>query len=122
MALKLSYGRKAWKLLRGLSCIYKPSDYDMDDAIEKLKINLCQDLNKMKRSTAITDYASHPLVLGPGFEPDDFDIEPIHSLAHRTSGLALISLNEAPESREKWKRWRAPSVYRVTFSRLRPFY
>ena len=40
----------AWKLLKGLICVYKPSDYPLGSFVYTLRRNLVQDLNEMRRS------------------------------------------------------------------------
>ena len=48
----------AWKLLRGLVCVYKPSDYPLGTLLYHLKRNLASDLNEMKRSVEINSFGS----------------------------------------------------------------
>ena len=40
----------AWKLLRGLVCVHKPSDGSIGSLVNNLKRRLVCDLNEMKRS------------------------------------------------------------------------
>ena len=49
----------AWKLLKGLVCIYKPSEYPLGSFIARLKRNLVEDLNEMQRS--IESNYTHPI-------------------------------------------------------------
>ena len=96
----LRYGSDAWKMLRGVSAIYKPADMDVEHVLHKISKQLSDDLNSMERKivtsqgpSAVTsetghktalvepqttgqlDYSNHPLVLGPGFEHQDFDLQ-----------------------------------------------
>ena len=50
---------EAWKLLRGIVCVYKPSDYNLRTFVNKIKSNLAQDLNEMERS--IESNYIHPM-------------------------------------------------------------
>ena len=49
----------AWKLLKGLVCVYKPSEYPLGSFEQKIKSNLVDDLNGMKRS--IESNYVHPM-------------------------------------------------------------
>lgn len=48
----------AWKLLRGLVCVYKPSDYPIGTLMYNLKRNLANDLNEMRRSVELNSLSS----------------------------------------------------------------
>ena len=43
----------------------------------------------------ITDYSTHPLVLGPGYHPTDFQQSRINNLSDRVSGISLVAINES---------------------------
>ena len=109
----LRYGSDAWKLLRGVSAIYKPGDMDVDRVLHKISTHLSDDLNAMERrrvtadgladvtsetehKTSVVkvenqlDYSDHPLVLGPGFVPQDFDLEVNFSLFFLSSKQYIV--------------------------------
>ena len=48
----------AWKLLRGLVCVHKPSDYPIGTLVYNLKKNLVNDLNEMRRSIEFDSFSS----------------------------------------------------------------
>lgn len=48
----------AWKLLRGLVCVYKPSDYPIGTLVYHLQRNLASDLNEMRRSVEYNSFGS----------------------------------------------------------------
>jgi len=124
----VTLAKDAWKLLRGLSCIYKPSDTEYETIFSKFTEKITNDLNSMKQSDVddrhdgrnqlvpSQSYANHPLVLGPGFEPEDLTVEPININSYRMSGLTLINVNDEA-STAKWRTLTEtlPSTYRVTF-------
>ena len=66
MALKtqsVKTASDAWKLLKGLVCVYKPAEYSLRTFQEKIKSNLVEDLNGMKRS--IDSNYVHPMEIEP---------------------------------------------------------
>jgi len=120
----ITLARDAWKLLRGVCCIYKPSESDVQTSLKKFTENMTSDLNSMERNLdsghsngdQLVTYSSHPLVIGPGFEPEDMTVEPICINSYRMSGLTMININDEKSTR----MWRGltdtlPSTYRVTF-------
>ena len=51
---------EAWQLLRGLVCVYKPSDYPIGTLIYQLQKSLADDLNEMRRSVELNSMSSEP--------------------------------------------------------------
>ena len=51
---------EAWQLLRGLVCVYKPSDYPIGTLIYQLQKSLADDLNEMRRSVELNSLSSVP--------------------------------------------------------------
>ena len=51
---------EAWQLLRGLVCVYKPSDYPIGTLIYQLQRSLADDLNEMRRSVEFNSMSSEP--------------------------------------------------------------
>lgn len=49
----------AWKLLSGLVCVHKSSDYALRELVEQLKRNLANDLNEMRRSVEFDSVNAH---------------------------------------------------------------
>ena len=43
----------------------------------------------------ITDYSTHPLVLGPGYHPNDIQPSRINNLSDKVSGISLVAINES---------------------------
>ena len=59
---KLTHSNEAWKLLRGLVCLYKPPGYPASSLYGMLKNKITQDLNCMER----TVYSDENLLPDPG--------------------------------------------------------
>jgi len=128
----VSLARDAWKLLRGVSCIYKPSDCETLSIVDKFTESVTRDLNSMRTTSSWPPdhshnalvpgnsgkYSDHPLVIGQGFEPEDLKMEPIVINSYRMSGLTLVGVND-PKLARKWRSHLSvaavPSTYRVTF-------
>ena len=49
----------AWKLLSGLVCVHKSSDYALRTLVEQLQRNLANDLNEMRRSVEFDSVSAH---------------------------------------------------------------
>ena len=49
----------AWKLLSGLVCVHKSSDYALRALVEQLQRNLANDLNEMRRSVEFDSVNTH---------------------------------------------------------------
>ena len=84
MALKtqsVKTASDAWKLLKGLVCVYKPAEYPIRSFTEKIKSNLVEDLNGMKRS--IESNYVHPMDIessnGNSDDSPSFQIEKYES-------------------------------------------
>ena len=45
-------------------------------------------------STGITDYSSHPFVLGDPYDYHDFEVSTVNKLGDRVSGLLLLGIND----------------------------
>ena len=59
---------EAWQLLRGLVCVYKPSDYPIGTLIFQLQRSLADNLNEMRRSVELNSMSSEPQSNSEGFK------------------------------------------------------
>jgi len=124
--------RVAWKLLNGITCIYKQQSVTLGNTLKIFRTKLCQDLNSMERipQRSIVDvrrraegecdtttqkdsslvaeipdgrgtiqiltrksYADHPLIVGPGYVPEDIKLFYASLLGKESSGLAILGVN-----------------------------
>ena len=124
LTTSLTLSSDAWRLLRGVTCLYKPPGFSAGKLVNMLKHNLEQDLNRMERKVdrderklhltggsegdiipgsgdvgvAVghgTDYSVHPLVLGPGYTTDDIRCMYVNKLSDNASGVLLVGVNES---------------------------
>jgi len=129
LTTSLALSSDAWRLLRGVTCLYKPPGYPAGKLMNLLKHKLEQDLNRMERKVnrderklQLTgggggdvipgsvgggvsvghgvDYSVHPLVLGPGYTADDIRCMYVNKLSDNASGVLLVGVNESPRSTE----------------------
>lgn len=100
----------AFKLLKGLVCIYKPAGISCFEVRKRVIGNLCQDLcelhvrpaqshvyiegDPLKELTVSVgpNYADHPLVVGPHYQEEDITCNWATFLGKNTSGVLLIGL------------------------------
>ena len=75
---QLTHSNEAWKLLRGLVCLYKPPGYPASSLYGMLKNRITQDLNCMER----TVYSDENLLP----DPEQFGLEAEQSRLVVTSG------------------------------------
>ena len=84
---------QAWKLLRGIVCLYKPSDYPIGTLWYHLQRNLVDGLNEMKRSLEFNSFDqdhSHAVRLNSGgYRVANAPLEEIHGI-----GSEMIEYNE----------------------------
>lgn len=79
------------------------------------KTNHSSDLEKYEggyEGLVSQNYATHPLVLGKGFMPEDLDVRPINPFTYRESGLMLLTVND-PATYFRIKSKRFPRTYRI---------
>lgn len=109
----VTYAPKAFDLLRGIFCVYKPANISCAAVRRTIIGNLCRDLNEMdvrpptdfitiegsvssgnelavKASPSLAD---HPLVVGSRYQPEDFRMDPGFRLGKYTSGVLLMRVN-----------------------------
>ncbi|KAG1714774.1 Mitochondrial mRNA pseudouridine synthase Trub2 [Nymphon striatum] len=113
-SLSISYAPNAWELLNGVFCIYKPSGVSNFRMRMGIVINLLRDLNEMKTrpikkrvhicgkvssgkplSVHIDkNFADHPLVIGPRYQPQDLKMIYAHKLDYQTCGVQVVAVND----------------------------
>ncbi|XP_077505162.1 pseudouridylate synthase TRUB2, mitochondrial isoform X1 [Amblyomma americanum] len=104
---------KAFDLLRGIFCVYKPANISCEAVRRTIIGNLCRDLNELdvrppvdfvtiegpvsggKELTVKTspNYADHPLVVGSRYQPEDIKMCCGINLGKYTSGVLLMRVN-----------------------------
>jgi len=121
LTTSLTLSRDAWRLLRGVTCLYKPPGYPAGKLINLIKYKLGKDLNRMERKVErdesklhltggrgdiipssgggvvlghCGDYSVHSSVLGPAYDPDDIRCMYVNKLSDRASGVLLVGVNE----------------------------
>lgn len=127
--LSITTAREAWRILRGVCCVYKPPDYALASLKRSVKAALVNDLNRLERTheTAVQqndwevfqsgavvggDYSLHPLILGDGFELDDVGVGVVNKLSRRSSGIVVLTINNS-KLEHIIKDLRLPRTYRV---------
>lgn len=111
----INRGPEAWKYLKGIFCIYKPSGLSIFQVRKTLCFNLCRDLNELNprepsgmvtlagsvctnkpfEVQVVPNLADHELVSGPRYQEQDIKMTWIHSLERNTSGVLLMTINDA---------------------------
>lgn len=109
----VTYAPKAFQLLRGIFCVYKPANVTCADVRRAVIGNLCRDLNEMdvrpptdyvtiegsvSNSVELTvksspSFADHPLVVGSRYQPQDFKMACGVNLGKYTSGVLLMRVH-----------------------------
>lgn len=102
----------AWNVLKGFVCLYKPPLVSAKKMKNILLGNLIEDLNNLTIRTpkpyvkiegdttkplnvsVIQSYADNPLVVGPRYQIGDFKYQWAHYPGPKTSGVALLALNQ----------------------------
>ncbi|XP_050525373.1 pseudouridylate synthase TRUB2, mitochondrial [Daktulosphaira vitifoliae] len=102
---------KAFKLLNGVVCLYKPSGVSLRSCRHNLLLKLCKDLNSLEvrppeDRVVITgdttkelkvniepSYADNILVVGPRYQSEDFKCIWATHLASRISGVIIMGIN-----------------------------
>ncbi|VVC35893.1 Pseudouridine synthase, catalytic domain,Pseudouridine synthase II, N-terminal [Cinara cedri] len=108
----LSISEKAFNLLNGVVCLYKPAGVPLKGCRHSLLLKLCQDLNasgvrspekrvfisgdttKQLRIKVKPSYADDVLVVGPRFQSEDFKCIWTTHLGMRVSGVCIMGLNQ----------------------------
>lgn len=108
----VSYAPTAFRLLNGVFCAVKESGVTSSDLLKSIGTSLAHDLNQFEQrpirervvieGNPIIDpelrvvkkmsYADHPLVVGPRYQPQDFDLHNANRIGLRTSGLTVIGI------------------------------
>lgn len=109
----VTYAPKAFDLLKGIFCVYKPANISCAAVRRTIIGNLCRDFNEMdvrppsdfitiegsvssgnelavKASPSLAD---HPLVVGSRYQPEDFRMACGLHLGKFTSGVLLMRVN-----------------------------
>uniref|UniRef100_A0A2S2R3T4 Putative tRNA pseudouridine synthase 2 n=1 Tax=Sipha flava TaxID=143950 RepID=A0A2S2R3T4_9HEMI len=108
----LSNSEKAFKLLNGIVCLYKPAGVSLKGCRHSLLLKLCQDLNSMDvrppenrviisgdttKSLEVKlepSYADNVLVVGPRYQSKDLKCIWTTHLGMRVSGVCVMGLNK----------------------------
>ncbi|XP_047498280.1 mitochondrial mRNA pseudouridine synthase Trub2-like [Penaeus chinensis] len=115
----IRYAPEAWNMLQGVFCVYKPADMTMNHLRKVVIGNLTRDLNLLKTRPAtpivaiegsVTEklvvklkenYADHPLVLGPRYQPKDIKLTWAHQLDKNISGVCILGVNSGTKGTHK---------------------
>jgi len=143
LTTRLTKSRDAWGLLRGIACVYKPSEYLQGRLMVMLRHRLMEELNSMERvverddgmlqldggsrdivaggntvggdmvAGQSVDYSVHPLVLGPGYTPEDIQILPVNKLAEDVSGVVVVGVNSGLHQAKKLQSAKLLNTFEV---------
>lgn len=126
------YAPEAWNMLQGVFCVYKPADMTMNHLRKVLIGNLSRDLNLLKTRLAtpmvaiegsvtenlvvkVTEnYADHPLVLGPRYQPKDIKLAWAHQLDKNISGVCILGVNSGTKGTHKVRESQLIRSYMVS--------
>lgn len=107
----VSYAPEAWNMLHGVFCVYKPVDMTISHLRKVLIGNMCRDLNLLEprpsRPHIVIEgsvaeelvvkerenFADHPLVIGPRYQPKDIKLSYALHLHKNISGVCLMGVN-----------------------------
>jgi len=133
MTQTITHATEAWRLLNGVFCVYKPSEMASHVLRSTLIGNICRDLNLMEprppmkhvaiegdmtdRSsltvTSVPNLADNPLVVGPRYQPQDFQLNLVNKLGPLTSGLCIVGINDGCKLATRIKYGQHLRAYRI---------
>ncbi|CAN7993604.1 unnamed protein product [Ixodes hexagonus] len=114
MALQpVTYAPRAFELLRGFFCIYKPANMSVHGVRKIIIGNLCRDLNELEvrpptdfvkiegslasgeklTVTTVPNLADHPLVVGPRYQAKDIKLTWVNDVGKYPSGVVVMGVN-----------------------------
>uniref|UniRef100_A0A6B0V8Q5 Putative pseudouridine synthase n=1 Tax=Ixodes ricinus TaxID=34613 RepID=A0A6B0V8Q5_IXORI len=114
MALQtVTYAPRAFELLRGFFCIYKPANLSIHYVRKIIIGNLCRDLNEMEvrpptdfvkivgslasgkelTITTVPNLADHPLVVGQRYQAKDIKLTWVHDIGRYPSGVMVMGVH-----------------------------
>lgn len=132
MSKYISYAPEAWNLLQGIFCVYKPTDTTIGFLRKAVISNLCRDLNQLRPRPATPvvaiegsvgekmvvtrkeNFADHPLVLGPRYQPKDIKLSWALNLDKHISGVCILGVNSGTGGTHKVREGRLIRTYHVS--------
>ncbi|XP_075227578.1 pseudouridylate synthase TRUB2, mitochondrial [Lycorma delicatula] len=132
MSVLVQDAPSVWNSLRGLICIYKPagiSCFSIRKTLTgKITSELCEmncrppekrvfiegdDTTKKLTVRIDTNYADHPLVVGPRYQPRDFKCVWVNYLGKNTSGVQLYGIKDGTKVAHKLNKLYPLRTYRI---------
>ncbi|XP_023230077.1 mitochondrial mRNA pseudouridine synthase Trub2-like [Centruroides sculpturatus] len=129
----VTYAPEAWKYLNGIFCIYKPAGLKLEMTKKILLTNLVQDFNELEvrpprnyvriegsvasgkslSVKVVPNLADHPLVVGPRYQKQDFNLQSAVHHGNNISGIMVMAINDQNKLLDKFRYGNHLKTYHI---------